>query len=55
MPFLDKENFVHVNDLPFIRADSDIWDYAFQNRLDKNWKCKKKYFFSGLLKVFTMK
>jgi predicted nuclease of predicted toxin-antitoxin system len=33
MPFWDRETYVHVNDLPFISSDTDIWDYAFQNQL----------------------
>jgi hypothetical protein len=53
MPFLDKENFVHVNDLPFIRADSDIWDYAFQNRLDQNWNVKKNIFFRFVESIYN--
>ena len=36
MPFLpiwNKEDFVHVTDLPFIHFDTDIWSYAFENQL----------------------
>ena len=33
MPFWDRETFVHVTDIPSVKSDTDIWDYAFQNKL----------------------
>ena len=33
LPFWDPIKFAHVKDIPFIKSDTDIWDYAFQNQL----------------------
>ena len=46
LPFWDPINFAHVKDIPFIKSDTDIWDYAFQNQLTiitKDTDCYYRY------------
>jgi predicted nuclease of predicted toxin-antitoxin system len=33
LPFWSKDRFVHVNDIPFIHSDTDLWEYALKNHL----------------------
>lgn len=33
LPFWSRDKFVHVNDIPFIHSDTDIWKYALENHL----------------------
>lgn len=33
LPFWNRDRFVHVNDIPSIHSDTDIWEYALKNRL----------------------
>ena len=47
MPFLpiwNKQDFVHVTELPFIHFDTDIWAYAFENQLTIITKDSDFYF-----------
>ncbi len=33
LPFWNREQFVHVNEISSIHSDTDIWEYAIKNHL----------------------